>query len=335
MMVCLGLSCLGATRAIISMNNVVLVAMIILVVQSGQGVSGLAVPNFKLSAAIGWTQRTMGSMVPSSSSCVSRGLPSSRSSSKTTNLGMVRNRGLEVRRESATPTEGGMTLYLKAGPDGISVGDCPFAHFVRMVLEEKGLEYELKPCTAETKPTWLVEHYGGKMPALRHRKECYIESNVIADYLDFFFRNPPLQSKSSNSSKAFWDSAEPAVEGLFPRIAKYLKHVPIGDERDEELLQDLKDGLSKVEDHLKKSGSSSEGPYLTGRQFSLLDCSLAPKLYHLQIGLQEFKEKNVIDFHTQFPALTKYMDTVFARPSFQKTVYPRDVVVWGWSNARK
>ncbi len=27
-----------------------------------------------------------------------------------------------------------MDLYLKAGPDGKSVGDCPFAHNVRMVL---------------------------------------------------------------------------------------------------------------------------------------------------------------------------------------------------------
>ena len=100
-------------------------------------------------------------------------------------LGMVQNRGLERRREGATPTgswtlfvtylfdnfvenailtnshlfltEGGMTIYLKAGPDGTSVGDCPFAQFVRMVLEEKGLEYTVKPCVQETKPSWLVE----------------------------------------------------------------------------------------------------------------------------------------------------------------------------------
>ena len=30
-----------------------------------------------------------------------------------------------------------MDLYLKAGPDGKSVGDCPFAHYVRMVLHAK------------------------------------------------------------------------------------------------------------------------------------------------------------------------------------------------------
>lgn len=31
-----------------------------------------------------------------------------------------------------------MDLYLKPGPDGKSVGDCPFAHMVRMVLYLKG-----------------------------------------------------------------------------------------------------------------------------------------------------------------------------------------------------
>jgi len=99
---------------------------------------------------------------------------------------MVQNRGLEIRRESATPTEGGMMLYVKAGPDGKTLGDCPFAHFVGMVLHEKKLEYDLIPCTQETKPNWLIDFYEGKMPALRHRQECYTESSVIAEYLDFF-----------------------------------------------------------------------------------------------------------------------------------------------------
>ncbi len=58
-----------------------------------------------------------------------------------------------------------MTLYVKPAADGASVGDCPFAHFVQMVLAKKGLEYNLAPSTQENKPTWLVEDYRGKMPA--------------------------------------------------------------------------------------------------------------------------------------------------------------------------
>lgn len=223
-----------------------------------------------------------------------------------------------------------MTLYCKAGPDGKSLGDCPFTHFVRIVLEEKGLEYELQPCVQDTKPAWLVEFYEGKMPALRHRKECYVESNVIAEYLDFFFKDPPL--KPNNNQKAVTEAAESAVEGLFPAVAKYFKHTPDGDEDDDQLKKNLEASLEKLNHHL--SNTNNGGPYLTGAAFSLLDCSLAPKLYHLQIGVASFKD-NAIDLALQFPAVAAYMDHVFHRPSFQNTVYPPDVVTWGWGNARK
>ena len=218
-----------------------------------------------------------------------------------------------------------MTLYLKAGPDGTSVGDCPFAHFVRMVLEEKGLEYDLKPCTKDTKPSWLVDFYEGKMPALRHRRECYVESDVIAEYIDFFFQEPSLEAEN----KVLLDEAEKAVSGLFPAIATYLKHTPDGDEEDLEKKANLESCLSRMENHL----SQTDGPCMTGKSIALIDCSLAPKLFHMQIGLDVFKG-NAIDVGSQFPAVAAYMESVFGRPSFQATSYPKDTVIWGWRNAR-
>lgn len=217
-----------------------------------------------------------------------------------------------------------MTLYLKAGPDGTSVGDCPFAHFVRMVLEEKGLEYELKPSVQETKPAWLVEFYEGKMPALRHRKECYVESDVIAEYLDFFFRDPQLKT-----DKTAMTAAEDAIAGLFPSIAKYLKHTPDGDDDDMALKTDLETSLTKLNTHL----TSVEGSFMTGSAMALVDCSLAPKLYILQTGLQVFKD-DAVDIPKQFPALAAYMEAVFSRPSFQATVYPPETMKWGWDSKR-
>jgi glutathione S-transferase len=198
-----------------------------------------------------------------------------------------------------------------------------------MVLEEKALEYELKPATQETKPQWLVEHYQGKMPALRHRKECYVESSVIADYLDFFFPNPPLKLTSSKEV----EEAERATAGLFPALAKYLKHTPDGDDDDAALRRSLEEALSELESHLSKDARS--GPYLVGNgeQLSLMDCSLTPKLYVAQCGLEVFK-KNAVDISAQFPAVQAYMNTMFARDSFAKTVYPKETLVWGWSNAR-
>jgi len=222
-----------------------------------------------------------------------------------------------------------MTLYIKAGPDGKSVGDCPFAHYVRMVLHEKNLDYTLAPSTQETKPNWLIDYYGGSMPALRHRKECYVESDVIAQYLDFFFVEPKLSPYKKNVTS---EAAE-CTDGFFPIVARYLKHAPDGDEQDLDLKSKVEDALLKIENQLSREDKSGDFLVGDGEQLTLLDCSLAPKLYHLATGLKAFKNE-AIRMETQYPLVTKYMHAVFNRESFKETCYPEDTIVWGWSNAR-
>jgi glutathione S-transferase len=221
-----------------------------------------------------------------------------------------------------------MTLYVKAGPDGTSVGDCPFAHYVRMVLHEKGLEYELRPCTPEKKPSWLIETYSGSMPALRHRRECYVESDIIAQYLDFFFQEPPLSLP--NTKKSSTVQAKQCIDGLFPAVAAYLKQTKEEDGEEEKQVRLV---LDTIETHL--SAGKRIGPYLVddGKALTLLDCSLAPKLYHLMVGVEHFK-KNAIDLHAQYPNIDKYFDAVSQRDSFQQSLYPKETIIWGWSQAR-
>ena len=222
-----------------------------------------------------------------------------------------------------------MTLFIKPAADGTSAGDCPFAHYVRMVLHEKSLPYELRPCTQATKPDWLIDHYEGKMPALRHRKECYVESDVIAQYLDFFFPEPKL----SPYTKKEMEDAEDCTDGFFPAVARYLKSTENASEDDLALKENLEGALGKIESQLGRDGKT--GPFLAGdgEQITLLDCSLAPKLYHMSIGLKSFKD-DAIDVETSFPKVKSYMDTVFDRDSFKDASYPEETVVWGWTNAR-
>ena len=222
-----------------------------------------------------------------------------------------------------------MTLYIKAAADGKSPGDCPFAHYVRMVLHEKSLSYDLEPSIQATKPDWLIDHYEGKMPALRHRKECYVESDVIAQYLDFFFVEPKL----SPYSKKEMEDASASTDGFFPAVAKYLKSVENGTENDLALKKKLETALGKIEVQL--GGDGKTGSFLAGdgEQFTLLDCSLAPKLYHMSVGLKNFKE-NSIDVGQSFPNVKAYIDVISDRESYKDTLYPEETVVWGWSNAR-
>lgn len=62
-----------------------------------------------------------------------------------------------------------MELYIKAGPDKKSIGDCPFAHYVRMVIALKGVECEVIPLPPDDKPDWLLEDFEGKMPVLDYK----------------------------------------------------------------------------------------------------------------------------------------------------------------------
>jgi len=238
----------------------------------------------------------------------------------------ARNRGPERREEGAAPLPGGMTLYVKPAADGKSVGDCPFAHFVRMVLAEKGLEYDLVPSSQENKPAWLVEDYGGKMPALRHRKECYVDSEAIAQYLDFFFKEPELSLGGGETRRA-----SEAIDGFFPAMAKFAKHSPNGDEEDEEKQAALEAKLRTLEEHL--GADARTGPYLVGdgRKFTLLDCNMAPKLYAMDVCLKEIKGGAVV--LGGYPKVREYMDELFARPSFRGAVeYGPETVVWGWTS---
>ncbi|KAL7554812.1 hypothetical protein ACHAWF_018633 [Thalassiosira exigua] len=220
----------------------------------------------------------------------------------------------------------GLTLYMKPAQDGRSVGDCPFAHFVRMVLAEKGLECDLVPSTPENKPQWLLDDYGGKMPALCREKECHVDSEAIAQYIDSTFKEPKLSVGGDDLT-----NAQNAIDGFFPAMARFVKHKPNGNDEDKTKQAALETKLQTLEDYL--SEKDWEGPYLVGdgKQFTLLDCSMAPKLYAMEICLREIKH-NAIDLG-HYPNVQKYMDNLFSRPSFRSTAdYSPETVVWGWSS---
>merc|ERR1712166_164860 len=103
------------------------------------------------------------------------------------------------------------------------------------------------------KPNWLVDYYQGQLPALRHNKECYIESNIIVSYLDYFF--PSDNKESTKESKTNLDNAEEnALLELFPNVARYLKDVDDTDETYDEVTECLK----KLEEHFQKLCATNE-----------------------------------------------------------------------------
>jgi glutathione S-transferase len=211
-----------------------------------------------------------------------------------------------------------MELYLKAGPQGTSVGDCPFAHYVRCVLHFKGLECKVLPCTAETKPAWLINEYSGKMPCLRIDGLTITESGEIVKYIEKTYTEPSLTVPNLNEAMQI-------QANMFLPMAKFLKSKEFDEGKENDLITEL----TKLNEHFGKT------KYLAGDSLSLADYSLGPKLYHLDIAVDNFYPDTRKKIKNTCENLENYMTLIFEDSSFEATKYPHDVVIWGWTNARK
>lgn len=211
-----------------------------------------------------------------------------------------------------------MELYVKAGPDGESIGDCPFAHFVRAVIHAKGLECKVIPRTKDNKPDWLVNDYDGKMPCLKNGDDIVTESSTIINYLENSFSDVQVECDQDQSVLHL-------TQGFFPAFAAFMKK----EEYDQKLWNCLNDELGKLDRHMETSG----GPFLCKMFPTLADLNLGPKLYHLKITLEHFYPNKVNQMLP--PRVKAYMEEVLACSPIAECSYPAEHIIAGWSAARK
>jgi len=70
---------------------------------------------------------------------------------------------------------------------------CPYCARVRIVLAEKGLEYETVVIDLDDRPAWIYEkNPTGRVPVLEEDTFVLAESAVIDEYLDERYPDPPL-----------------------------------------------------------------------------------------------------------------------------------------------
>jgi len=215
----------------------------------------------------------------------------------------------------------GLTLHVKAGPDGRAIGDCPFAHAIRFAAAAKGLEMDVVPHSPTSKPSWLVEQYEGKMPCLvDDNQKVVTESRVITNHLEEIYPMPSLTDSPN------LEAAEEAATPVFMAFARYCKNTDA--DNDDELKKALLLALCTLDAALSKT---RPGPYSCGAVPSMADCFLLPALFHVSIAGKAFKEFEV---PPQFESLHQYMDYAFATPLFAGCAPAPAMVRWGWANAR-
>ena len=173
---------------------------------------------------------------------------------------------------------------------------CPYAARARIVLAEKGLDYDAVEIDLDDRPAWLYEKNPlGRVPVYEEDGGFVLpESEVIMDYLEERYPEPALWPA---------DPAERALGRLWlqrfdDRLGDAYYAVRRGTEGAREELDARLGELDRV----------LEGqPYLTGREYGLADIGYVPWLLRATERLDVELEP--------FPALASWLERVAARPA--------------------
>ncbi|BAZ83517.1 glutathione S-transferase family protein [Sphaerospermopsis kisseleviana CS-549] len=151
---------------------------------------------------------------------------------------------------------------------------CPYAHRTRLVLQEKGIDFDLIEIDLQNKPEGFtkVSPYG-KVPAITHGENRIWESAVINEYLDEVFPNPPLLPSNpiAKAQARIW--IDFANTRLVPAFSTLLRSPDF--QKQEEAKKELYKHLEFIENEGlgKLSGDS---PYWFGESISLVDFTFFP-----------------------------------------------------------
>jgi RNA polymerase-associated protein len=174
---------------------------------------------------------------------------------------------------------------------------------VRIVLAEKGINYDVQPVDLNDTPEDLKDlNPYNEVPTLVDRDLVLYHHQVIMEYLDERFPHPPLMP------------VDPVSRG---RNRLMLHRI----ERDWYSLADKINGVSKEADSARKELRDSlisampifdSKPFFMSDELSLIDCAIMPLLWRLpHYGIQ---------LPGSAKPLNKYMEHMFKRNAFKASL---------------
>lgn len=185
-----------------------------------------------------------------------------------------------------------MTLY--------SGTTCLFSHRCRIVLYEKGMDFQIVDVDLYNMPEDLaVMNPYNRVPVLVERDLILYEANIINEYIDDRFPHPqliPADPVMRARARLFLFRFElelfsqiDAIEQGHQKTADKARAV-------------IRDNLTQIAPVFVKQ------KYMLGEEFSMLDVAIAPLLWRLDhYGIQLGK---------QAAPLMKYAERLFSRPAF-------------------
>jgi len=184
----------------------------------------------------------------------------------------------------------------------------PYSHRCRIVLFEKGMDFQVIDVDLANKPEDLaIINPHNEVPVLVERDLVLQQANIINEYIDERFPHPqlmPADPVMRARARLFLYNFE---EQLFSQI----KDV----ESDNQKVADkaravIRDNLTQIVPLFSKQ------QYILGDEFSMLDVAIAPLLWRLgHYG---------IELPKQAAPLLKYAERIFSRPAYIEAMTPSE-----------
>jgi glutathione S-transferase len=190
---------------------------------------------------------------------------------------------------------------------------CPFAQRTRILLHEKGLDYQTHEIDLNHKPDdFLALSPHGKVPVLIYGDDRIWESAIINEYLEEMFPTPALmpQEPGLRALVRIWvDFANTRFTTAFYKLLLA---------QTSEAQADWRDEMSRHLRFIEQRGLqelSAEGPYWLGDRFSLLDLTYYP-WFERWAALEHYRGLSLPD---DCQRLKRWWQAVSDRPAIQAT----------------
>lgn len=192
---------------------------------------------------------------------------------------------------------------------------CPFSHRCRIVLFEKGMDFQVIDVDMFNKPEEMAAiNPHNRVPVLVERDLVLFEPNIINEYIDERFPHPQLMP------------ADPLMRArarlmLFNFERELFVHVhvlenekgKVPEKAMEKARNEIRDRITSLVPLFLKN------KYMLGDDFSMLDVAIAPLLWRLDYyGIELSK--------TAAP-LMKYAERIFSRPAYIEALTPPEKIM--------
>jgi glutathione S-transferase len=200
----------------------------------------------------------------------------------------------------------------------IGIPQSNYVWAVRMVCEEKGVPYDLKPERPHSAEVDAI-HPFGKVPAMRHGDVTLCESKAIATYIDRVFDGPkviPDDVKLAAQVEQWVSLGNVEIDKVMIRqyVVGYVFPKEAG-KPDMAAIGAAAETIKRQAEVLDRAVADTG--HLVGDSLTFADINILPMLFYTR----RFEEgKAILEGKKNLAA---YMERHFARESFRKTAPPK------------